>query len=80
MKWETPKSLIAYLRASPSSDAGRAAADMIEAKEAEVERLREALQLMLDRAHPAHVEDCFFQRRLIEARETARAALAQEES
>lgn len=48
-------------------------------KDAEIARLREALQLMLDKAHPAYVEDSFFQRRLIEARETARAALNQQE-
>lgn len=30
MKWDTPEALVAYLRASPSSEAGRAAATLIE--------------------------------------------------
>lgn len=47
---------------------------------AERDGLREALQLMLDRSHPAYVEDVFLRDRLIDARETARTALDQQEA
>lgn len=39
--------LVAYLRDNPTSDAMRQAADMIEAKEAKIARLRDALEGVL---------------------------------
>ena len=43
---------------------------------AQRDELLAALQLMLDRAHPAHVGDDFMRQKLIDAREFARAAIA----